>query len=77
MQYVLCVSNRYFKIEIEDGEFFEFLQKSKENDFTSECVGEKELLAAYIKKTSELYEKEKKINQLLARLEVDLSKVSV
>ena len=77
MQYILCVNNRYFKIDIEDEEFLEFLEASSKEDFTGECVNEKELLVAYIKKTSELYEKEKKTKELLARLEVDLSKSSI
>ena len=77
MQYILCVNNRYFKIEIDDTEFLEFLEMNKKEDFESECVNEKELLVAYIKKTSELYEKEKKVNKLLERLEVDLSKSGV
>ncbi len=69
MQYILCVNNRYFKIDIEDADFLQFLEKSSQNDFENECVNEKELLIAYIKKTSQLYEKEKKINKLLERLE--------
>lgn len=73
MEFVLCVTNRHFRIVIGDKEFFDFLQNCKERDFQSECIDEKELLAAYIKKSSELFEKEKKIKQLLARLEVDLS----
>jgi len=77
MQYILCVNNRYFKIDIEDGDFLKFLEENSSKDFQSECVNEKELLIAYIKKTSELYEKEKKINKLLERLEVDLSKSGV
>ena len=77
MQYILCVNNRYFKIDIEDAEFLEFLEENSRKDFESECVNEKQLLIAYIKKTSELYEKEKKINKLLERLEVDLSKKGV
>ena len=77
MQYVLCVNNRRFKIEIEENDFYIFLQKAKESDFKDECINDKELLSAYIKKSSELYEKEKKIEQLLLRLEVDLSKTSV
>ncbi len=77
MQYILCVNNRYFKIDIDDAEFLDFLEASRREDFESECVNEKELLVAYIKKTSELYEKEKKINKLLERLEVDLSKSGV
>ena len=77
MQYILCVNNRYFKIDIEDPEFLEFLEENSQKDFENECVNEKELLIAYIKKTSELYEKEKKINKLLERLEVDLSKNGV
>ena len=77
MQYILCVNNRYFKIDIEDLEFLEFLEQKSREDFKSECVNEKELLIAYIKKTSELYEKEKKVGRLLERLEVDLSKNGV
>ena len=77
MQYILCVNNRYFKIDIEDADFLEFLEEKSKEDFNSECVNEKELLVAYIKKTSELYEKEKKIDKLLKRLEVDLSKSGV
>ena len=77
MQYILCVNNRYFKIDIVDADFLEFLEENSRKDFESECVNEKELLVAYIKKTSELYEKEKKINKLLERLEVDLSKSGV
>ena len=69
MQYILCVNNRYFKIDIADKDFLEFLEESSRKDFENECVNEKELLIAYIKKTSELYEKEKKVNQLLERLE--------
>lgn len=77
MQYILCVNNRYFKINIEDAEFLKFLEANSAQDFENECVNEQELLIAYIKKTSELYEKEKKINKLLERLEVDLSKNGV
>ena len=77
MQYILCVNNRYFKIDIADADFLEFLETNSHDDFESECVDEKELLIAYIKKTSELYEKEKRINKLLERLEVDLSKSGV
>ncbi len=77
MQYILCVNNRYFKIDIEDEEFLKFLEANSKEDFKEECVHEKELLIAYIKKTSELYEKEKKIRKLLERLEVDLSKASL
>jgi hypothetical protein len=57
-------------------------------DFTNLCAGtlcqftlfqlpSLSILKAYIKKTSELYEKEKKMNQLLKKLELDLSKISV
>ncbi len=77
MQYILCVNNRYFKIDIEDEEFLEFLEANSKEDFERECVNEKELLIAYIKKTSELYEKEKKTKKLLERLEVDLRKSSL
>jgi hypothetical protein len=77
MQYILCVNNRYFRIDIEDEDFLEFLEKERKNDFSDECINEKELLIAYIKKTSELFEKEKKINKLLEKLELDLSKNSV
>ena len=77
MQYILCVNNRYFKIDIEDEQFLEFLEHNRQKDFQSDCVNEKELLIAYIKKTSEIFEKEKKIEELLSRLEVDLSKASL
>jgi hypothetical protein len=77
MQYILCVNNRYFKIDIADGDFLEYLESKKEEDFEGECMDEKRLLIAYIKKTSELYEKEKKIQEILQRLEVDLSKDDV
>jgi len=77
MQYILCVNNRYFKIDIDDEEFLEYLEAKSLEDFEDECVDEKKLLIAYIKKTSELFEKEKKMEQLLARLELDLSKSSV
>ena len=73
-KYTLCVNNRYFGVDINDSDFLEFLEKNTQYDFTQECVGEKELLFAYVKKTSELYEKEQQIKQLLERLEVDLSK---
>ncbi len=77
MQYILCVNNRYFKIDIEDREFLDFLKQSSSEDFPQECVNEKELLQGYIKKTSQLYEKEQQIKELLERLEVDLSKDGV
>jgi len=77
MEYVLCVNNRYFKIDIPEEGFLEFLQQESKKDFETECVSEKELLSAYIKKTSELFEKEKKIKQLFEKLELDLSKTSV
>ena len=77
MQYILCVNNRYFKIDIEDADFLEFLEANSSKDFDTECVNEKQLLVAYIKKTSELYEKEKKIDKLLKKLEVDLSKSEI
>ncbi|SFV58175.1 hypothetical protein MNB_SM-7-1309 [hydrothermal vent metagenome] len=77
MQYILCVNNRYFKIDIEDADFLEYLETNGKEDFKDKCVNEKDLLKAYIKKTSELYEKEKKIDELLERLEVDLSKSRV
>jgi hypothetical protein len=77
MQYVLCVNNRYFKIDIEDKDFLEYLESNRQEDFEGECMDEKKLLFAYIKKTSELYDKEKKIKEILERIEVDLSKVDV
>ncbi len=77
MQYILCVNNRYFKIDIDDEGFLEFLEQESRKDFSQECISEVELLRAYIKKSSELYEKEKKTKELLERLEVDLSKNSV
>ena len=77
MQYILCVNNRYFKIDIKDKEFLEFLEQERQKDFSDDCVNEKQLLISYIKKTSELYEKEKKIDKLLKKLELDLSKTSV
>ena len=77
MQYILCVNNRYFKIDIEDEGFLDFLEQNRHEDFQEDCVNEKELLIAYIKKTSQLYEKEKKTKELLDRLEVDLSKSSI
>ena len=76
-QFVLCINGRYFKTNIQDSRFLDFLQTASRKDFPSDCVDEKELLAAYIKKSSELYEKEQKIKELLDRLELDLSKTSV
>jgi len=73
-KYTLCVNNRYFGVDIGDNEFLKFLEENSQNDFTQECVGEKELLFAYVKKTSELYEKEQQIKKLLERLELNLSK---
>ncbi len=73
-KYTLCVNNRYFGVDISDSEFLEFLEGSTKHDFPQECVGEKELLFAYVKKTSELYEKEQQIRKLLERLELNLSK---
>jgi thiamine kinase-like enzyme len=77
MQYILCVNNRYFKIDIADGEFLKFLENESLKDFNDECINEKDLIVAYIKKVSELYEKEKKLDKLLEKLELDLSKTSV
>ena len=76
-QYILCVNHRHFKIDIEDEEFLNFLEKNSREDFEDECIDEKQLLIGYIKKTSELYEKERKIQKLLERIEVDLSKTEV
>ena len=76
-QYVLCVNHRHFKIDIEDEDFLKFLEEKSRYDFKEECIDEKQLLVGYIKKTSELYEKEKKIQKLLERLEVALSKIDV
>lgn len=77
MKYVLCINGRYYKTDIEDGSFFDFLEAFKQEDFSSKCVNEKELLAAYIKKASQLFERERQIEALLKRIEVDLSKDSV
>ena len=76
-QYILCVNHRHFKIDIDDATFLNFLEENSQRDFQEECIDEKQLLIAYIKKTSELYEKERRIQKLLDRLEVDLSKNKV
>jgi len=78
MKYLLRINNRFFSVEVDDEDFFKYLEKNKQADFgNNEYTNEKDLLLAYIKKTSELYEKEKKMNQLLKKLELDLSKISV
>jgi hypothetical protein len=74
MHYIFCLNNKYFKIEIEDKEFLKYLESKKAQDFETECVNEKDLMTLYIKKSLELYEKEKKISFLLKKIEVDLSK---
>ena len=70
MDFITCIDNIYLKTDIADKAFFEYLLKNKIEDFhAEECISSKKLLSAYIKRSYELYEKDKKIQQLLEKLE--------
>jgi len=77
MNYVLCINNRYYKTKVDNSEFLAYLKSQTEEEFGDECINEKQLLRAYVKVTSQLYEKERKMQQLIEKLEVNLSKSSV
>ncbi len=63
------VDGKKFDLNIED-EFAPFLQKQMHNDLNVEGNNDvKKVLEAYIRKTYELYLKEKKVEEILKKFE--------
>jgi hypothetical protein len=68
-QICVTINNRHFDLSL-DAEFAEFLQQTMQKDFNIEGNNDiKTILEAYVRKNYELYHNEKKMKEMLKKLE--------
>ena len=65
----LYVGGRRFDVDVDDA-FAPYLELQMEKDFNIECNNElKKVMQAYVRKTYELYKQDKKIAEILKKID--------